>query len=142
MTLITYFELAEESEGSARYEERAEEGHPPVIGTLCIQDWALPQPLPSSLRVALNFFSADRASLGAVQEAVGRQPVGKNPATVGKSVTVIKNVAATMQQPPEWLEQYLGRTGTVLWTAADGAMVKFDDNSATWFASTELRIVE
>ena len=142
MTLIAYFELAGESEGSACYEERAEEAHPPVIGTLCIQDWALPQPLPSSLRVSLNFFSAGHPSTRAAEEAPGRQTLGKDLATVGKSVTVIKNIAATMQQPPEWLEQYLGRTGTVLWTAAGGAMVKFDDNSATWFAYAELQIAE
>jgi hypothetical protein len=141
MTLTTYFQLAGESEGGACYEERAAEGHPPVIGTLCIQRWALPQPLPSSLRVSLSFFGADHPFAPSAETQPGRRPAGKNQVTAGKSVTVIKNAAATMQQAPEWLEQYLGRTGTVLWTAADGAMVKFDD-SATWFTYAELQMEE
>jgi len=141
MTLITHFRLASESEDTACYEERTEEGHPLVIGTLCIQNWALPQPIPSSLRVALDFFSAAQPSTRAVQPASGRVPVGGKPLAVGKSVTVIKDTAASLIHPPEFLEQYLGRTGTVLWITADGAMVKFDD-SATWFAKTELQLAE
>lgn len=141
MTLIAHFRLASESEDAACYEERTEKGHPPVIGTLCIQNWALPQPIPSSLRVALDFFSAARPSTRAVERAPGREPMGEKLVTAGKSVTIIKNTRAGIHYPPEWLQQYLGRTGTVLWTTADGAMVKLDD-SATWFAYTELQIAE
>ena len=141
MTLIAHFRLLSESEDTACYEERTEEGHPLVIGTLCIQNWALPQPIPSSLRVALDFFSPARPSTRAVQQVPGRESMGEKLVTVGKSVTVVKDTAASLTHPPEFLEQYLGRTGTVLWTTADGAMVKFDD-SATWFAYTELQAAE
>ena len=52
---------------------------------------------------------------------------------------IVKNRLAGIHQPPEWLEQYLGRTGTVLWTTAGGAMVKLD-NEATWFPYAELEV--
>ena len=141
MTLIRQFRLTSESDNIACYDEQTEQGHPPVIGTLCIQNWALPKPIPSSLRVALDFFSAPRPSTYTAERALGRKPAGERLVTPGKSVTIIKNTLAGIHYPPEWLQQYLGRTGTVLWTTADGAMVKLDD-STTWFSYTELEIAE
>jgi hypothetical protein len=54
-------------------------------------------------------------------------------------VTIVKNTRAGAKYPPEWLEQYLGRTGKVLWTTTGGAMVKLDDE-ATWFSYAELDV--
>ena len=57
----------------------------------------------------------------------------------GSTVEIVKNRLAGIHQPPEWLEQYLGRVGTVLWTTVGGAMVKLDDE-ASWFPYGELKI--
>jgi hypothetical protein len=117
--LIAHFRLVGRSEGGTCYEERTEEGHPPVIGTICIQDWALPQPTPASLDISLHFFSEDRPPHPTVQETPGRQRLSRDVLKPGTSVTVIKNIAGPMHESPEWLGQYLGRTGTVLWTRAE-----------------------
>jgi hypothetical protein len=55
----------------------------------------------------------------------------------GDQAKIVKNALAGTKYPPEWLEQYLGRTGKVLWTTAGGAMVELD-HEATWFPYAEL----
>jgi hypothetical protein len=52
-------------------------------------------------------------------------------------VTIVKNLLGGVASPPEWLEQFLGRTGTVLWTSESGAMVDLPDG-ASWFRHAEL----
>ena len=57
----------------------------------------------------------------------------------GATVVIVKNRLAGIHQPPEWLEQYLGREGRILWTTAGGAMVQLD-KQATWFPYAELEV--
>ena len=53
-------------------------------------------------------------------------------------VEVMKSRVSGVKSPPEWLEQIVGRTGIVLWTTADGAMVDLDADTA-WFSYDELQ---
>ena len=57
----------------------------------------------------------------------------------GATVVIVKNRLAGIHQPPEWLEQYLGHEGRILWTTAGGAMVQLD-KQATWFPYAELEV--
>jgi hypothetical protein len=57
----------------------------------------------------------------------------------GATVEIVKNRLAGIHQPPEWLEQYLGKRGTVLWTTVGGAMVELE-SGATWFPYAELAV--
>jgi len=59
--------------------------------------------------------------------------------STGSKVTIIKNEMAGVNYPPEWLAQYLGNTGVVLWITHDGAMVQLA-GGATWFPYAELRL--
>ena len=61
--------------------------------------------------------------------------------SVGAKVTIVKNTTAGTKYPPEWLAQYLGRTGAVLWTTPEGAMVRLGEG-ATWFPYAELTAVD
>jgi hypothetical protein len=141
MTLIAHFQLASESGNAACYEERAEEGHPPIVGSLTIQNWALPRPVPSSLRVVVDFYGTARPSGEAAEQTPVAPRGARQTLSAGAKVTIIKSTVTGVHYPPEWLQQYLGRTGTVLWTTADGAMVRLGE-SATWFHHTELTIAK
>ena len=74
--------------------------------------------------------------------ALPRRPTrGEDVLRKGATVRIVKNRTAGIHQPAEWLEQYMGREGTVLWTTAGGAMVKLD-KEATWFPYAELMVQE
>jgi hypothetical protein len=145
MTLITTLTLTDETEAGARYAETPREDGPPVLGTLSVQKWALPKPTPSAIRVVLEFYEAaqpaparpapPRPSAAATRRTYAAEDVLQR----GATVTIVKNRLSGIHQPPEWLEQYLGRTGKVLWTTAGGAMVKLD-SEATWFPYAELEV--
>jgi hypothetical protein len=145
MTLITTLTLVHETEQAAHYAEHPGDDECPLLGTLTVQKWALPKPTPSTLRLVLESYetkqphSAVPASGAAAGAAAG---AGEDMSALrkGARVEIVKNRLASIHQPPEWLEQYLGRTGIVLWTTAGGAMVKLDDE-ATWFPYAELKIL-
>ena len=48
------FELEKETKNTIRYAEKPEAGKPPVIGTIYIQKWALPEPTPQSITVTVE----------------------------------------------------------------------------------------
>jgi len=48
------FELEKETKNTIRYTEKPEAGKPPVIGTIYIQKWALPEPTPQSITVTVE----------------------------------------------------------------------------------------
>ena len=60
---------------------------------------------------------------------------------VGDKVLIVKDRDSGVRYPPEWLEQFVGRTGRILWITADGAMVMLEDG-ATWFPYKELERAE
>ena len=140
MTLLTTLTLVHETEESAYYAESPGADRCPLLGTVTVQKWALPQPTPTAVRLNLEAYEADQPSPPPPSAAATRH-IAETEGVLrkGAKVTVVKNRLAGIHQPPEWLEQYLGRKGTVLWTTAGGAMVKLDDQ-ATWFPYAELRV--
>lgn len=142
MTLVTTLTLVHETEDSARYAESPGDDRYPLLGTVSVQKWALPRPTPSTIRLTLEAYEAERPSSS--RPGVGAASrVGPDDDVLRKGATVkiVKNRNAGVHQPPEWLEQYLGREGTVLWTTAGGAMVKLE-KEATWFPYAELMVLE
>ncbi len=108
---------------------------------------ALPDPPPDEIRVTVDWVAA---AAGPERQAVRPRTADADSAVPGGAharsrkiaqgdrVEVIKSRVSGVKNPPEWLEQYLGRTGTVLWTTADGAMVDLGTD-ATWFSYEELQ---
>jgi hypothetical protein len=140
MTLITNLILISETEESAHYAESPGKDQYPLLGTVSVHKWALPQPAPTAVRITLEPYEVTQPSVShPPADAVHRTCADEALLREEAKVTIVKNRLARINQPPEWLEQYLGRTGTVLWTTAGGAMVKLDDE-ATWFPYAELRV--
>ena len=140
MVLSIVLSLDEVTDATVRYVERAG-GKPPVIGTLGIERWALPEQVPSELRVSLEFRSEARAAGGSTHAPTSGRAASKASLSTGDKVTIAKNTVAGTKYPPEWLAQYIGKTGVVLWTTRDGAMVQLV-GGATWFPYTELKVDE
>lgn len=133
--------LDEVTDTSVRYVEQTG-GKPPIIGTLDIERWALPEPVPSEMRVTLEFRREARAAGEGTRAARSeRAAASRARLSTGDKVTIIKNTMAGAKYPPEWLAQYLGKTGVVLWTTPDGAMVQLV-GGATWFLYAELKVEE
>ena len=131
MALMATFALSGEAEGKAHYVEISGGDRSAIVGTLSIDSQALPKPTPPLLRISLYFYdNAARSDISGV-------PPVRRVLEAGDDVTIVKNSQAGTRYPPEWLEQYLGHTGRILWTTADGAMVALGD-SATWFPYAEL----
>jgi hypothetical protein len=100
----------------------------------------LPDPPPALLRVSLSWYQAPRAVEGQGSGEEGALAVGKaGPPRLaqGDWVKVIKSRKSGVRNPAEWLEQYLGQTGVVLWVTPDGASVSLG-GGAVWFSYDEL----
>jgi len=139
MALSIVVVLDEGTDASVRYLEQTG-GKPPIIGTLDIERWALPAEVPAEIRVTLEFPREVRATgEGTRVGAFERPSPSKASLSTGSKVTIIKNEMAGVNYPPEWLAQYLGNTGVVLWITHDGAMVQLA-GGATWFPYAELRL--
>ena len=54
MKLEIVLELERTTKNTARYKEIPPKGKPPVLGTLYIQQWALPTPYPEHISVAIE----------------------------------------------------------------------------------------
>jgi hypothetical protein len=140
MTLITTLALIHETAESAHYAEGPGEDRYPLLGTVSVQKWALPTPTPTAIRLTLESYDAAQPAPPAPRaRETARGPGVETDLRKGAAVTIVKNRTAGIHQPPEWLDQYLGRKGTVLWTTAGGAMVKLD-SEATWFPYAELMV--
>jgi hypothetical protein len=135
--LTVAFRLEHEDAETATYEEQVEGAEPPVIGTISLAKSALSSPPPPVMRITVTYAEARLAP----SEHAGFTPWlrGASGETLeaGDKVVVVKNRLGRLASPPEWLEQYLGKTGTVLYTTASGAMLEVDGR-ATWFAYEEL----
>jgi hypothetical protein len=138
MFLTLAFTLEEEDEEHGRYVEQAEPGKPPAIGTISVRKSALCEPLPSVLRMTLSFQECGQLPEARPDMTPSRaKTVDRRNLSAGDKVTVVKNRLASVGSPPEWLGQYLGKSGPVLWTTTLGAMVDLPDG-ATWFPYAEL----
>jgi hypothetical protein len=142
MTLTTTLTLIHETEDSAHYAERSGQDSYPLLGTISLQKRALPTPTPAEIRVTLEPTEPEQQPRPRPSAELARRLLeAEGIIEEGSIVTIVKNRLAGMNQPPEWLEEYLGRKGTVLWTAAGGAMVKLG-GEATWFPYAELMVEE
>ena len=142
MTLVTTLTLVHETEDSAHYAEGPDEDRYPLLGTVSVQKWALPKPTPSTIRLTLEAYEAEHPPLAPPSaRAAQDDDLQETALRRGALVQIVKNRTAGIHQPAEWLEQYLGREGIVLWTTAGGAMVRLD-KEATWFPYAELRVHE
>jgi hypothetical protein len=140
MTLITTLTLAHDTGGRVLYLERPTAGNRPVIGSLAIESWALPKPTPSAIRVTVESYEVARPGHPPAQPETARaEAMPTEMLKRGDRVTIVKNALAGAKYPPEWLQQYLGRTGKVLWTTTGGAVIELD-NEATWFPYAELEL--
>lgn len=138
MHLTLPFILEYEDEETATYEEQVESGRPPVVGTISVKKSALSAPLPSVMRITLSYSEGRPAPSEPLGSTLLHQAASSGKALeAGDKVTIVKSRHGTLASPPEWLEQFLGKTGTVLWTTASGAMVDLA-GSATWFSYAEL----
>ena len=142
MTLITTLTLVHETKDAAHYAERPGDEEYPLLGTVSVQKWALPKPTPTTIRLVLESYDMEPvASVAPRPTAASDADLDVSALRKGVAVEIIKNRLAGIHQPPEWLGQYLGRTGSVLWTSAGGAMVQLDDQ-ASWFPYAELKILD
>ncbi len=100
---------------------------------------ALPDPPPEFINMCAEWEDERQAEGGAPEEAPILAPaqVATPSIRAGSRVEVIKSRVSGVRNPPTWLEEYLGRTGVVLWTTADGAMVDLG-HDVTWFSYSEL----
>ena len=140
MPLTTILTLIHETEDSAHYAEGPGKDDHLLLGTVSMQKRAPPTPTPSEIRVTLEPSAPEKQPRPRPSTELARRLLeAEGIMEEGSTVTIVKNRLADMNQPPEWLEEYLGRKGTVLWTAAGGAMVKLG-NEATWFPYAELMV--
>ena len=107
---------------------------------------ALPDPPPDEIHITVDWAEV-AARPGRRQRGCGprrpirarrwaRAPGGGSPKRATASRWSRAEYRAS-KNPPEWLEQFVGRTGIVLWTTADGAMLDLDGETA-WFSYEEL----
>ena len=54
MKIERVFEVEKETKNTIRYAEVAEEGQPPVIGTVYVQKWAIKGGAPKKIKVTLE----------------------------------------------------------------------------------------
>lgn len=138
MYLMLPFALEQEDEETATYEEQVESGRPSVIGTISVNKSVLSTPLPSVVRITLSYYEERPVLTDTPESTLARRAAFSEKAPeAGDEVTIVKSRLGKLASPPEWLEQFLGKTGTVLWTSALGAMVDLS-GSATWFSYAEL----
>ena len=142
MTLVTTLTLVHQTKDSAHYAESPGDADYPLLGILSVQKWALPQPAPSAIRLTLEPYEAESPAAPGPSAREGGEPSQYASALhKGAAVQIVKNRLAAIDQPPEWLEQYLGKRGTVLWTTVGGAMIKLE-TGATWFPYAELLVID
>jgi hypothetical protein len=132
--------LLGETDGRTHYAEETTDDQTPVVGSVSIHSAALPSPAPPVVEMSLRFVdaTAEPAPMADLSRFI---PPPQDALKVGDKVKIIKDRDSGIRYPPEWLEQYLGRTGRVLWTTAGGAMVKLE-RGATWFPYNELEPTE
>jgi hypothetical protein len=100
MVLSVILALDEVSDTSARYLEQTG-GKPPIIGTLDIERWALPQPVPSEMRVTLEFPREAHPIALRTGAAISERPApSKASLSTGDRVAVVKNTVAGAKYPP------------------------------------------
>jgi hypothetical protein len=96
-------------------------------------------PPPRTIVVSLDVPESTKTT-GAGWPAPDERPAATQ-VQPGSQVTIVKSRIAGAKYPPEWLDQFLGKKGTVLWVTEKGAMVRIGTD-ATWFAYPELEATD
>jgi hypothetical protein len=105
----------------------------------------LPDPPPTVMKVAVEWPQPEASiAVAAPGLADARSPSSVNVSIesqlkAGDRATVVKSRISGPKHPPEWLGQYVGKTGVVLWTTINGAVLRLN-GTATWFAWDELEV--
>jgi hypothetical protein len=119
--------------------------HSFLAGPVLVKRSALPDPPPTLLRLEFSWYQAAKVAVapgpeegaaGQGKNAPGHEPSVLRQFAQGDRVRIVKNRNSGVRNPSEWLEQYLGRTGAVLWVTATGANVDLD-GEAVWFSFDE-----
>ena len=127
-------------DATVRYVDSYGGKHSFLSEAIVIKAADLPDPPPALLRVSLSWYQAPRTEegQGAGEESMSAATKAGRPRPAqGDRVKVIKSRKSGVRNPAEWLEQYLGQTGVVLWVTPDGASVSLG-GGAVWFSYDEL----
>lgn len=116
-----------------------------VIGELRLSKAFLPTPAPETISLCLSTEPVEKpystsitaAAQVRVESTAMTFDLRSASVAVGDLVRVIKNRQSGTKMPPEWLGQYLGKTGVVVRATPKGGIVEIDGN-ATWFSNDEL----
>jgi hypothetical protein len=129
-----------EDESTIHYSGDGLTGNLLLAGGLALKRSALPEPPPVHITATLRWELHTPIAQTAPATPGPARVVTPWPAAVkpGDLLTVIKSQSSGVKSPPEWLDQYVGRTGRVLWTTPDGAMLDLD-GKASWFSFQELQ---
>lgn len=140
MSLSATLKMESADEGEVRYVDSFGGTDAFLAGPVVIRASDLPDPPPALLHVSLSWYQAPVTGGAGSAGAEGAPPSAHTkPRKIaqGDRVEVVKSRVSGVKNPPEWLEQYVGRTGIVLWTTPDGAMVDLGADT-TWFSYEEL----
>jgi hypothetical protein len=132
-------------DAAVRYVDSFGGKHSFLAGPVSVKRADLPDPPPTLLRVEFSWYQAAKVVVpgdeervaGQGQDAAGHESGEQRQVAQGDRVKIVKNRKAGVRNPSEWLEQYVGRTGVVLWATATGANVDLD-GEAVWFSFDEL----
>jgi hypothetical protein len=136
--------LEREGEDAETVVYRARPGEEPIFlaEPIRLLKTLLPDPPPATMQVRFEW------SQPAFTRPVGppaETPTSATTVSAGERIVldrgdwarVVVNKRSTVKSPPEKVEQYLGRTGKVVWTTRDGALLEFEEGT-TWFSYDEL----
>jgi hypothetical protein len=141
MTLSATLKKDSEDGGVVRYVDSYGGTHAFLSNGITIKASDLPDPPPALLRVSLDWYQAPRAQTAPPKHIEGAlRAAGVEKIAPGDVVMVIKSRMSGVQNPPEWLQQHLGKTGTVAWVTLGGANVDLGDETV-WFGYDELEKV-
>jgi hypothetical protein len=140
---VTMYRQAGGDEATVRYTETERGSGGLLADAVTFRAAVLPDPPPATIRVTFDWIQTRTTEHRTAAERVVPGPPSQGPVAggfkPGAMVKVVKSRVSGVKNPPEWLEQHLGKIGVVLWTTAGGANVDLG-GEAVWFAYDELEL--
>jgi hypothetical protein len=133
MSLSATLKMESVQQGTVRYVDSFGGADAFLPAPVAVRASDLPDPPPALLHISLSWYQAPLTEGAPPSAHAEPRRIAQ-----GDRVEVVKSRVSGVKNPPEWLEQYVGRTGIVLWTTADGAMVDLGADT-TWFTYGELK---
>ena len=116
-----------------------------LVKEMILKASALPVPAPKVMEVTLDWqepAKVPQAGLDAGKLVHGHLAGAvRQEAKPGVHVRIVKSRVSGVQSPPDWLAQYVGKIGVVMWTSPDGAMLEIEGVPA-WFSYYELELLD